>query len=406
MSLVAYETSSDEGSENEDFVVSKESGIESNKAVAITNIKISSNSPKLSKESDDPFSTSKSKEKEENLTTAIFNKLPEPKPINSLNIEEEDDEFLHKKAIPTFVEKRPKKGPVQITIPSLSEFKDLDEKNDKSKLEFTQNPKNIRSCGLLSLLPKPKQEIFNKTIQTSSIPTANHQSLPISRNSNSNSAKLIPDSVKNRTQSKTKPLNPTAKKTQKSIETEINNNSDESDENEDFFSLNVADNKLPEVSLNEINAMVAKKAAKMAEVSSKLNESLNLSATEETDIIQSHNGIPSSSFSEQIDIDEKALNVLVGSRAKRRKMEEVNVVELSSAEVLPNKDEWLRTALASSTQYQPKGVLVDEEPAPGTRRKHQITYLAHQAKANEMELQAMWAANRHSRRQTQSKYGF
>jgi len=40
------------------------------------------------------------------------------------------------------------------------------------------------------------------------------------------------------------------------------------------------------------------------------------------------------------------------------------------------------------------------------KRKHQITYLAHEAKAREQELQNQWAQNRMSRRQTQSKYGF
>ncbi|GAB0094660.1 uncharacterized protein DMENIID0001_099810 [Sergentomyia squamirostris] len=87
-------------------------------------------------------------------------------------------------------------------------------------------------------------------------------------------------------------------------------------------------------------------------------------------------------------------------------MEEINFVDIRGDQVMPSQEEWMRQALANSTEL-PKG-----KPAAGSeggglsKRKHQITYLAHQAKSNEQELQAMWAANRQSRRQTQSKYGF
>lgn len=40
------------------------------------------------------------------------------------------------------------------------------------------------------------------------------------------------------------------------------------------------------------------------------------------------------------------------------------------------------------------------------KKKHQITYLAAQAKAREVELKNQWAQNKASKRQTQAKYGF
>lgn len=40
------------------------------------------------------------------------------------------------------------------------------------------------------------------------------------------------------------------------------------------------------------------------------------------------------------------------------------------------------------------------------KKKHQITWLAAQAKAREVELKNQWAANRNTRKQTQAKYGF
>ncbi len=40
------------------------------------------------------------------------------------------------------------------------------------------------------------------------------------------------------------------------------------------------------------------------------------------------------------------------------------------------------------------------------KKKHQITYLAAQAKAREVDLKNQWAQNKSTKRQTQAKYGF
>ncbi|XP_067931124.1 proline-rich protein PRCC-like [Watersipora subatra] len=45
-------------------------------------------------------------------------------------------------------------------------------------------------------------------------------------------------------------------------------------------------------------------------------------------------------------------------------------------------------------------------PSGQQKRKHQITYLAFQAKERELELKNTWAANRSTKQQTQAKYGF
>lgn len=46
------------------------------------------------------------------------------------------------------------------------------------------------------------------------------------------------------------------------------------------------------------------------------------------------------------------------------------------------------------------------EPDKLSKRKHQITFLAHQAKVREEALKDQWAANKYSRRHSQQKYGF
>jgi len=190
------------------------------------------------------------------------------------------------------------------------------------------------------------------------------------------------------------------------------NASDSEDDDEgtgDFFSLN-SEQKLPEVSTNEISALVAKRAAKMVEASSKYLEEIaekEAAEAEATRLEEEQTQLAQKRYHEQ-QLNSEAMDALVGKNAKRRRKEakEMQVIDIVGSQVMPDREEWMRTALASSTTFQPTGVLTDEEPVAGTRRKHQITYLAHKAKANEAELQAMWSANRQTRRATQSKYGF
>lgn len=405
MSLVAYAASSDEESDNEsavtDNVISNGSHKDANGHISdeddyyeskdessISKKHLSLPAPSKTQPATDDSG-------DEDVITPAFEKLPEPKVVPTTEkIIEEDDEFLHKKATGPAIEK-PQPARVKITIPSLSAFKDIDDKPAKPKLE--QKP-STKSSGLLGMLPKPKHDTLfsNKTEK-------------ISNTVIKPSTSLIPDSVKNRSTVKSKPplenpLKPQVKR--KPLVPHHSDSEDSASDAEDFFSLN-ADDKLPEVKDSEINALVAKKAAEMAEASSKFDKFINQNATaSQEEVIENQEQYMAPQTSRDVQFDDHTMQMLVGSRAKRRKMEEVQFVELSSQEVLPNKDEWLRSALASETGYQPVGILTDEEVQPGTRKKHQITYLAHQAKANEQELQAMWSANRHTRRQTQSKYGF
>lgn len=61
-----------------------------------------------------------------------------------------------------------------------------------------------------------------------------------------------------------------------------------------------------------------------------------------------------------------------------------------------------RKRLTFPSRFQKKG----DQPTGQQRRKHQITYLIHQAKERELELKNNWADNKMTRRQTQAKYGF
>lgn len=329
-----------------------------------------------------------------NIADVLTTQLPEPK-ANKINvIVEEDDEFLKKKAQP---EVKPPPPPVRekvkITIPSLSQFKDLDEEDDvKKTLGPSVNLPAKRISGLLSMLPKPQNDIGFCSVKADS-----------SKSSSSTTTRsFVPNSV---TQ-KGKAPKATEKKAQKPSTSKsglVGNYSDSEDDgsdHEDFFSFN-SKSDLPEVNKTIIEQMVNAKAAKMKETKHKLETPVE--ATTELEPVASTSYRP---HYEKTELDEEAIRALAGSTAKRARREEMNIIDVSTEEIIPSKEEWMRTAIQSATTYIPRGLNTKEEPAAGTRRKHQITYLAHQAKINEMELQAMWAENRHARRQTQSKYGF
>lgn len=363
-----------------------------------------------------------------------FAKLPMPRTATSNNvfIAEEDDEFLHKKAIPTAGSENLEKPPapavktrVKISIPSLREFADVDkEKAEKQQLQKGKQTgeKPKKGSSLLSILPQAKSErdfakkpdpLPAKTEQNSVLPTKSVDSTPKA------TPAFVPDSVKQRraahntegvdgvrvqsSKSTPKPAKQTV-----SLVT-VSDSEDDEDSAGDFFSLN-SEEKLPEVSSNEVSALVAKRAAKMVEASNKyLTEvSKRDTAEDEAAQLQAEELHAAQKRYHEQQLNTEAMDALVGKNAKRRRKEakEMQVIDISGTQVMPDREEWMRTALASATTYQPTGVLTDEEPVAGTRRKHQITYLAHKAKANEAELQAMWSANRQTRRATQSKYGF
>lgn len=330
--------------------------------------------------------------------------LPAPKKSQKF-IEEEDDEFLRKKVQPSQLQASqiPKiRKPVQITIPSLAELGDDD--LPKGKLvSVGKNPAKPNS--LLGMLPPPKfDSLFGKPKEKPDSTASSSTSKPIVTKTTS----LVPHAVANKLkQTAAKPQsNPPKSAGFNSTKSGLGlnyNNSDDSDNDDDeagdFFSLN-SDEKLPEVSPIEINAMIAKKATQMAAFSNNLNQTEQQSTEWNESTVQ-----PSSSHAS--DGDNINIEALIGARAaKRSRKEDIQFIDISQDQVTSNQDEWMRNQLQSETQYQPTGRLNVGDPGAGTKKKHQITYLAYQAKANEAELQAMWATNRQSRRQTQSKYGF
>lgn len=400
MSLVAYAASSSDEENSDNESVRTESNNDNTSNIS----SIHKSKPiELEPESDEDSFTSElsSIEPPSTSTTSTQFKLNLPAPsISSIEtIIENDDEFLRKKAVPTQLPPPPiknkmiakKREKVKIIIPALSEYDD--EKFKGNIVTVAPQPLTSgagKSSSLLNLLPKPKIEQFStgnakrSTTTTSMIPhsVAKKQSSEIVATSSTSATSTKPHT-----------------KSLPNIIPQSADSDDDDDDDEDFFSLNTnAD--LPEANLQKINELVINKMTSISNaMKHKVVEEESANDHLSSNVEETNEPITSK-------MDQKTMEALCGSSAKRsRKYEDVNIIDISDDQVLPNRDEWLRQQLTSKTEYQPKG-LVDEEPGAGTRKKHQITYLAHQARANEQELQAMWAANRHARRLTQNKYGF
>lgn len=412
MSLVAYEYSSDEDSGQEDDEQPQKVSVatlanghkEASKTTStVTTSSTSPKEPDVSQDSHlDPI-----EDEDEPTTTHL--PLPAPKKVtNDLNIEEEDDEFLRKKAVPelkptplptSLASIRPnvKNGKVQITIPSLKDFRnDEDDVKPKPKPIIGAELPN-RATGLLSMLPKPKSELaFSSSSSGPNGPPAAKAKPIVNR--------LIPDSVANRPRNVPPPKKPPAKKPETTVKP-TGNDSEDSDDDEkvDFFSLNLEE-KLPEISANEINAMVAKRAAKMAEAVKKFDEPEAPEEQPGTSGLQPY--VPRASEDPNDLANERALSSLIGgNKAKRARLDEVNIIDISSADIVPSREDFMRRQLQDETGFVPTGHLTGDWTCTSKRKSH-ITYLATKAQANAQELEAMWSSNRQTRRQTQSKYGF
>ncbi|XP_069073949.1 proline-rich protein PRCC isoform X1 [Pleurodeles waltl] len=103
-------------------------------------------------------------------------------------------------------------------------------------------------------------------------------------------------------------------------------------------------------------------------------------------------------------IDDEAFKRLQGKRNRGR--EEISFLEIKGDDQLSGNQQWLTKSLTEEKNMKSFSKKKGDQPTGQQRRKHQITYLIHQAKERELELKNAWSDNKLSRRQTQAKYGF
>lgn len=103
-------------------------------------------------------------------------------------------------------------------------------------------------------------------------------------------------------------------------------------------------------------------------------------------------------------IDEEAMLRLSGKR--RGKGEVINFIDVNADDALLTRHEWMTKTLTEEKPSHSFSKKKEGLPSQKQKQKHQITYLAHQAKERELELKNNWSQNRMTKMQTQAKYGF
>ncbi|KAK1127339.1 hypothetical protein K0M31_003882 [Melipona bicolor] len=441
MSLVAYE-SSDESSDDAGNDCDTEIKNKFTPEVTVLQISdkllISKHNTSVDNENDtniEPVKTNGSSEK------LHFDKLPKPKSLisDTKDIVEEDD-IPPKKETEFKSEKPIKKDriPVKITVPSLSEFKDVLKENEFKSNKF--KPAN-KGTKLLVLLPPPKgtevksinnlvPSVVNKAVkQSNEIIVQSNKDIHIKDSNTRKSMKSIT--------------------TKSSISVTCDSNSEDEDDTTigsdsnsivDFFALttiNALSDSSNVTDLNNFDSEFEKNSQKDNTLSNYFIDSSDITEREistsksQTTLVSNVINLPKEEIllknkaevgpklpvPEQeynvdsegnVAFDDKAIEYLCGKRGVKRKpkeIEEMNIIEINGEDIKPDEREWLVKALTEEPVQRPismQGGGVSSQ----SKKKHQITYLAHQAKAMEMELKNQWAQNRLTRKQTQSKYGF
>ncbi|GBM83974.1 Proline-rich protein PRCC [Araneus ventricosus] len=340
-----------------------------------------------------------------------------------------DEEILNFDSIPKPV---PKKGreTVKITIPSLDQFKDED-----IKIESKAKPIFKGGSGLLSMLPAPKYS-----------GSATQRGLtPHVLTKQKKSEKKVPDvkSVPKKSSSSQSIKPASLSKAEHSSESISAKNEEEDDDSTsvDFFSLESVNKKI-EV---EENGVLGTKLPSKSSLFSSLPEpaqssthtatSIYQGATSTSGLFTSYSSAQSENSSEDYGWNENyqsahssdqagcsenyqsvqnvnqtddEMQFLKDEQFKKmlgRKKEDVQIIDVNADDQLTGKEQWLMQSLTEEKIHRPskrKG----EMPTQQQKRKHQITYLAFQAKERELDLKNQWSLNRRTRRETQAKYGF
>lgn len=315
---------------------------------------------------------------------------------------------------------------VKITVPAMSTFESDEEEEVPAKKKIKQSP---GLSGLFAVLPPPKNSV-TKVMNRSLIPHTLTKK-PASSSSATAEPKMLSQ--------KKEPLPVPSRFKPNESEDDDDDEDDElkQDGALNFFSLKDKGDAVDIASMdNEVQAtssIAVSGAHESQKYSTTLTQNVPWLPTH-PEIAQSHTEDASGSnsqeeaaaaydYSEQnvqddladefsnsnqegllVGLPESALRELQGKK-RSRGQEDINIIDVSQDDQLPKSEEWLTKGLTeerASYSHRKKTHM----PTSQQRRKHQITYLAFQAKERELELKNQWAQNRLTKRQTQSKYGF
>lgn len=308
---------------------------------------------------------------------SLFSVLPTPK--SGLAVF--DSDFTKRLLLnkPLKIAEKPAKKSVKITLPALSEFEE-----DLPRPIAKKVTPSSKGSGLFDILPPPKNTGMAATLR------------------------LMPDSLKKggpTPKPALKPVKPLPKPVLAPVVAPpLTENDDDSDEESsgDFFSLNkptaveptpveLRNNMVPDVLMPQISEVEVPREP-----------------TEETSFHSNPDHYETAEFvpvaTDDLTLDDEAIQKLCGGGKRKRNALQAQLIDVSEKDVVPDKNEWLMKTLTE--EKRTRSHKKSSGPSSQQKRKHQITYLAFQAKEQEQELQNQWANNKMTKKQTQSKYGF
>ncbi|XP_014240255.1 proline-rich protein PRCC [Cimex lectularius] len=252
--------------------------------------------------------------------------------------------------------------PIRIPIPSVVA--------EETEVKKHQNmPPSKKGSGLFAVLPKPKSEMVSNAVKMKLKPTSLMRPKPVP---------------------KPKPPKPIVKTKESDSE------SDNEGEAGSFFFAPETDIKVDPTTAKQI-------AKELSEIEHKVAKSMEKPVVEEVplDEVPLPEGEPGQP-AEEVKLNDEILAKLCGTKDRRKAISE-QFIDVDGSALVGDAQQWLVKELSKETPNPGKRKF---EGTHMSKRKHQITYLAQHAKANELELQNQWANNRMTRKQTQAKYGF
>lgn len=243
------------------------------------------------------------------------------------------------------------KGPIRISVPSMDEHFVEDEEPKRKKVCTSK-----MGSSLTFMLPNPKND----------------------KSSFESAKKLIPHSV-----SRPKPNLPPPKNQNKP---QLKTVDIEEEHTGNFFSMS------GDTSDNVKQDVVGAKSLSV-------NAAPSIPEPEYTSYYTSPHTVEYSADEEAIKTYD--LKKLVAEKFGEEPPEDISIVDVNIKDHMERNRDWIKSISEEKPQE-----LQEAPPNSTARRKHQITFLAYQAKQRELSLKNEWSTNKYAKSQTRAKYGF
>lgn len=261
-------------------------------------------------------------------------------------------------------------GKVKIFLPSFKGAAEDDEykEPDDDEREFKRfKYSSSRGSGLKSLLPPPKNQI---------------------KTSAAKAASFVPDVLKRRAEQS----RPSTSKSSSSVRAE-----DEDDESVNFFSFDQTVKSSASGDLKPSVQPVMPNRFETDLIKSKFGDASIRQVSSQTAAAKQPAGVGQETEYQK----ELKLKYEIEKQFKDEAGDQIKIQEVNIANHLNDNLDYIKS-VSEERQQEVSGPL----PSMMAKRKHQITYLAFQAKQNELKLKNEWAQGRANRDQARSKYGF